>query len=393
MHYDIIIIGGGMVGASLACALKGTHLRIALIDAAPLSPPAEDPRLIALNYNSVCLFKNISIWPELSQHAAAINEVHISHRGHFGRTRLKAHELKLNALGYVVPATYINAALTTQLNQQQHIDLFRPATLTQIEQDHTKARITIETVHGKKTLSTSILIAADGTRSSVRDLLAIPTETIDYHQQAIVTITELQRPHHQVAYERFLATGAIAMLPLSGQRVATIWTDHEKIIAELMELDDLTFLSQLQKQFGYRLGRLQRIQQRHVYPLKLIKATQQIQQRTILIGNAAHTIHPIAAQGLNLALYEIAALTDYLTQQPIETLALPIAFDYFQQQEKTIGLSHHLSWIFSANIVGFNTLRQIGITGLDMSLTAKKYVAQQAMGMGHAMPTLLRLQE
>jgi len=382
-RYDIVIVGGGMVGAALACALKHTSYRIALIDAAITH--AEDKRFIALNHSSCVLLTNLGLWHALAAGAAAIREVHVSHRGHFGTTRLNAAEMRLNELGHVVPAKYINIALYDQLAALEKLTLLRPAKLISLDQHESHATLTIETPTGNKTLDASIVIAADGTHSTVRELLNIQTETIDYQHKALVTVTELQRDHHHIAYERFLAEGAIAMLPLTGLRVATIWSGKENDIDALLKLSDADFLQQLQHHFGYRLGQLQKTEQRFSYAIKLVKAKEQIKHRVMLVGNAAHTVHPIAAQGLNLALYEIAVLAEHLSKQ-LDLSDIP---SFLKQQNASINISHYLTRLFSTDFCLFNTARQIGMVGLDMCIPIKQKFAQRVLGRMGKLPSLL----
>jgi 2-octaprenyl-6-methoxyphenol hydroxylase len=384
MQYDVIIIGGGMVGASLACALSNTSLRIALIDATQ-QPAPNDSRLIALNDNSYRLFNKIGIWDSLAQHAAPIQQVHISEKGRFGMLRLKAEELELSALGYVVPAKEINIALNQKISgdQQKFIDIIQPATLTELMQDEDCATLKIQTASGLLSLETSLVIAADGTHSTTRNLLNIATETIDYQQSAIVTVTQLNRDHQNIAYERFHEQGVIAMLPLKEQQSATILTSDNETTAELLALSDADFLQLLQLQFGYRLGRLCSISKRHVYPLQLIRAHQTMKERVILIGNAAHTLHPVAAQGLNLALAEIAILAESIKKQA-DSLATSNWQDFIdwqqKQQKNSITLSHRLPQLFTSNFSVVNFARQIGMLGLDIFPPAKRRFAALAMG-------------
>lgn len=375
MQFDLIIIGGGMVGASLACALQKKPISIALIDSAPIDS-AEDERLIALNDNSVCFFENLNIWSIMAPHAASIQQIHVSQRGRFGITRIHANEVQLSALGYVVPAKYINAALNHALKSSQ-IQVLRSASLQALTQADNQVTLTIATESGIKTMQASRVIGADGTHSTVRQLLNIPTEKIDYQQSALVTITELQRDHHQIAYERFQNSGAIAMLPLTDKKVATIWTDSREYIAELMKLNDSEFLSTLQKQFGYRLGRFLQTGKRAFYPLHMVLAKEHRQQNVMLIGNALHTLHPIAAQGLNLALFEVAGLAENL------------AWDDFKPQTFNVQLSHRLSWLFSSDMFLLNTARQLGLISLDIFSSVKKRFAKHAMGKTGKVPYLL----
>lgn len=387
MQFDIIIVGGGMVGAALASALRSPKIKIALVDAS-LNSTMDDPRLIALNYNSVCLFKNLNIWPALQAEAAQINEVHVSHRSHFGTTRINTTDLEIPALGYVVPAKFINAALYQALD---NITVLKPAKLKNLVQSAEHVALTIDTAEGCKNITGKIIIGADGTQSTVRDLINISTEEIDYRQSAIVTITQLKRSHHSIAYERFLKTGAIAMLPLKGDRVATIWTDNNEITSDLMQLSDQEFLAILQKQFGYRLGRLAGIETRHIFPLKFIQAEKQQHRRVILIGNAAHTFHPIAAQGLNLAMYEVSLLADHFAKHDLDELSL---HDFALKQQKiSQRLSHHLTQVFSADFFIIRQARQMAMLGLDLSPSLKKHFTRHAMGRFGHLPTLIRENE
>lgn len=384
MKFDIVIVGGGMVGAAMACALRSHNYRIALIDASPLTM-TDDHRLIALNYSSICLLKNLGIWPSLSAQAAPIDKIHVSHRGHFGTTKISAAQSKLPVLGYVVPAQYINAALYENLN---HITLIRPANLKQLTQHADGATLVIETPQGEKELTGKIIIGADGTQSTVRELLNIKTDKVDYQQSALVTMTELSRSHGNVAYERFQENGAIAMLPLVDNHVATIWTDVNDNITQLMQLSDAEFLEKLQTHFGYRLGKLKNIRQRFRYPLQMIQAAEKVRQRVILIGNAAHTLHPIAAQGLNLALYEIAELSEFFEKNNLETISLQ---NFAAQQQKvSTQLSHHLSWLFSQDFFITNIARQIGMVGLDLCQPLKNRFARKAIGQTGKVPLLLK---
>lgn len=386
MNYDIVIVGGGMVGAALACALHDTTLRIALVDA---TTSTEDPRLIALNDSSCVLFKNLNIWSQLSTYAAAINEVHVSYRGRFGTTRITAEEMKLATLGHVVPAKHINAALLSISQNLKNVELFRPATLKNLTQHENHVDIEIENKNKIQTLETKILIGADGTHSTVRKLIDIPTETVDYQQSAIVTQTELQRSHHNIAYERFHESGAIAMLPLTETHAATIWSDENENIKQLMQLSDQEFLDTLQKRFGYRLGRLKNISKRFVFPLQMIRAKEFKRKNVILIGNAAHTLHPIASQGLNLALREVATLVEFFKNENFTAPALEnLAFET-TQLNASVRLSHYLPGIFTSDFFVVGIARQLGLIGLDVCQTVKKRFAKAALGRAGKVPKLI----
>ncbi len=365
MKYDIVIVGGGMVGATLAVALQ-SNVRVLLIDAT--LETKEDHRLIALSHPSICLLKNLQLWSALESHATPIHEIHVSKRGNFGITRISKDLLNIDALGYVVPAKYINAALHDLLN----IDIVRPGVLKKFHQTSDEVNLTVETNEGSKTFTANYMIGADGSSSFVREYLNIPTEKIDYEQSAIVTTTLLQRSHGSIAYERFLEDGAIAMLPLKDNVVATIWTAPKSLVDELLQLDDESFLQKLQKTFGYRLGRLKQIGKRYSYPLHYIKASENQKDRIILMGNALHTMQPIAAQGLNIALHEITLLMDYFSKETKDKVD-------FSKNKIPTHLSHHLSSIFSTDFFLWNMARQTSMVALDLFPSLKKYFLKRVL--------------
>jgi len=382
MHYDLIIIGGGFVGKSLACALKPAPLKIALIDASPQEQP--DPRLIALNYGSVRFLESLGLWQHLASRSTPINEVHVSHRGRFGATRLSAQNAQLATLGAVLRATHLNQALDETLGtakHQGHFTELRPARVKAVVTNEKTVSLTVEACGQESSITGTLIIAADGTHSTIRQLLNFATQTVDYGQSALVTTTCLGRAHENRAYERFLEEGALAMLPLkdeeenSAQLCATIWTANTATIAALQALDEQAFLQALQTQFGYRLGRLSRITQRHVFPLQFIRVKTPLQGQVLLVGNAAHTLHPIAAQGLNLALHEIALLSKLLLRNHQEqwplTTGLAENQDHFQPKMNLL-FSHYLSQVFASNHWGSNFVRQLGMIGLDLCPPLKK---------------------
>jgi 2-octaprenyl-6-methoxyphenol hydroxylase len=379
----MIIIGGGMAGMTLACA-AASSLRVALIDATP--EKKEDHRLIALNYSSYCLFENLGVWKKMAAHATAIETVHVSQRGKFGVTRLQHTELNLPVLGYVIPARFIEAALQQSLG---NVTIMRPAALQALSQDENSVTAVIKTDDGEKSLTAKLLVGADGTHSTVRKLADMSLEVTDYQQTAIVTETELQRSHQHIAYERFHADGAVAMLPLSGNRAATIWTDKNSEIEKLIKLSDEEFLQALQKKFGYRLGRFLRTGTRFTYPLLMQTVRQTRNGNIILVGNAAHTLHPVAAQGLNLALAEIAMLMQTISATPAQPEWQ--AYELWQQKKLagSIQLSHHLLRLFSVDFAPVTWARQAGMLGLELIPSLKRRFAVKALGRGDELPALL----
>ncbi len=417
--FDIIIIGGGLVGAGLAAALRDTDLRIALVDAR--IPSNEDPRLFALNSSSCQFLENLGLWPQLSPYAAPIHQVHVSYQRHFGAVRLCREDVQLSSLGHVIPARYIEAALNEQLvmdpadkprddaafssnalsagsiNTQRRgcFTLIRPATLKSLQQQNQEAELIIDTKGEEKIIRAALVIGADGTESTVRKQLNIAADVFDYEQSAIVTRTILKRSHESIAYERFTALGAIAMLPLQGNECATIISAKSDSISHLMTLSDVDFLQVLQKEFGYRLGRFEHIGRRHVFPLQMVRAEKMVDGCVFLLGNAAHTLHPIAAQGFNLALYEVATLAEGILEKVRQQEEVTAA-DLQKMSEKTqkqqaasIGMSHRLSRLFSADSLLVNLLLQMGMVFFDVATPVKKRFIKGMIGRMGRVPSLL----
>lgn len=391
--YDVTIIGGGLVGAGFAVALKNAGLQIALIDAK--LPSSNDPRLFALSNGSCTFLENLGLWPKLASYAAPMHQVHVSHRGRFGAVRLNREDVRLPSLGHVVPARYIEAALNEELLTLPQFTLYRPAKLKSLTQSNDSVQLSLETAEGEKELSSKIVIGADGTESTVRALVNIPVKTFDYEQSALVTRTQLARPHEYVAYERFVDHGAIAMLPLFDGERASIWTADHAFINKLKAMSETEFLQTLQHQFGYRLGRLTKISERHVFPLRMVRAEKPYAGNVFLLGNSAHTLHPIAAQGFNLALYEVAALVDGILQktkqnQAISAHDLKQIYDQTQkQQAMSIGVSHRLSNIFSKQSALIGTVMQLGMIGFELVPSIKKKFIAEIMGRSGRVPSLL----
>ncbi len=392
-HYDLIIVGGGLVGAGLALALKNTEIKIALIDAK--LPTNNDPRLFALNASSCQFLQNIDVWPVLEEYAASIQQVHVSNHGQFGAVRLRAEETGFATLGNVLPAYQIEMAFANALDLLAHCTIYRPARLMKLQQENQLAQLTLTTEQGEMMLQSPLVIGADGTESTVRKQLNIAAEIIDYDQSAIVTRTTLKRHHENIAYERFYEQGAIAMLPLKGNECATIWSGANARMQPLMSLTDDDFVLQLQRIFGYRMGKLQSIGKRHMFPLRMVKAENAYAGCVYLLGNSAHTLHPIAAQGFNLAIHETAMLAEYIQERLAEKKTLS-AIDLqsfhaktLRRQAVSMGVSHRLSQLFSSESMLAELAAQIGMLSLDLLAPVKKRFVREMLGKTGDVPRLL----
>jgi 2-octaprenyl-6-methoxyphenol hydroxylase len=416
--FDVIIIGGGLVGASLACALSRSELesplRIAIIEAFPFKAdeseyqPAFDARSVALSYTSKQVFEGIGIWPSINKLGiAAIKKIHVSDRGHAGVTRLNAEDESVAALGYVVETRVMGKALFERLTQQKNVTIIAPAKLKNFELNENLASATIELADEDglvetKTMTTTLLVAADGDDSVVRRLSGVRIKQHNYEQCAVIANVATDTPHNNQAFERFTDSGPLALLPMTAtevekNRYSLVWTVNDSELADMLSWDDETFLLKLKERFGARAGQFLSVSQRHTYPLSLMRAQEHVRERLAIIGNAAHTLHPVAGQGFNLGLRDVAALSQVIVdawreQRDIGELAVLKEYaawrsrDHIQTAMATDGLVR----LFSNNLLPLAALRNLGLLVVDLVPPLKKLFARHAMGFVGKLPRLCR---
>lgn len=397
---DLLIIGGGMAGASLACALAHTPLRIALVEAHPVnsdSSPSYDDRAIALADGSRRIFATLGLWPALAQYATPIRHIHVSDRGHFGTTRLEAEREGVDALGHVVLGRHIGQVLWQRLEQQPNLQLLCPSQLTALRFEADAACARLNRQGESCEWRARLVVAADGGKSAIRDWLNIQTDSSDYGQTAIIANVTPDKPLPHTAFERFTEHGPIAVLPIDEGRYGVVWAHSHDQAPEIMGLDDHAFLARLQSAFGYRLGRLIKVGQRHAYPLRLVYAREQVRPRLALIGNAAHTLHPIAGQGFNLGIRDVAALSEVIThtlRNGGDIGALAPLLDYAQWREqdhsRMVGLTNGLVRTFSNAHPALALARNLGLSALQISPPLQHLLNRHAMGLNGRLPGLAR---
>jgi len=400
-NYDLLICGGGLVGASLALMLKPLGLRVALIEAMAFSGnghPSFDERTTALSNGSRRVFEAIGVWPLLQGNATPIKRIHISDQGRFGFARLSAQEQGLSALGHVVPNWQMGAALWQRLQHEQ-IEVIAPARVIAVTNAADARQVTID-MHGEqRSLRARLIVAADGAQSLVREAAGIASTQVDYGQTGIISNALTQRFHDHVAYERFTPTGPLAVLPLADARVGLIWTVANARAAEVMAWSDDAFLANFQQQFGFRLGRLLKVGTRHAYPLSLIRAAKHHAERLVVMGNAAQMLHPIAGQGLNLGLRDAASLAEVLADGLRSTSQLDAGApellqryaDWRQEDSKGIvSFTDTLVRVFSQPLGVVKFARNAGLLAFDLMPAAKNAMAQLSIGASTRIPRLAR---
>ena len=394
-QYDIAIVGGGLVGSSLACALFSSPYRIALIDSQPhvdikLKADQLDGRSIALALSSKKMFSALGLWGSLQGHATAIKKIHISDQGHFGATRLDSARYEVESFGYLVSADHIIHTLNKHVDTLDNVTRLQPYQVSAIENnsDH----VVLKQNDGEA-IQASLLIAADGTNSFIRKALGIKAEEKQYQQNAIVGSVECEKAHNHIAYERFTQDGPLALLPRKGNRCGFIWMNSTKVAENNLKVSDKVFIEKLQQAFGFRLGYIKTVSKRFSYPLSLLMSEQRVLQRVVLIGNAAQTLHPIAGQGLNLALRDIAELVELLNKNNLNSVDEKLNTYADKRQpdiEKTIRFTDRLNFLFNADYPVLAQSRGLGLAMLGAIPVLEERIVKQNLGESSSNASLLR---
>ena len=402
--YDIVIAGGGMIGTSLALALSPLGLKIALVEAVErgrATQPSFDDRSTALSRSSQRSFEAMGLWPAIDAASTPIRRIHVSDRGRFGFSHIDAEEQGVEALGYVVINRVLGDVLNAALAEAPGIDVKCPARIARVELDDDIARCEVDAGDGDaKIVSASLLVAADGARSSVRERMGISAEHTSYGQHAVIGNLLSERPIGDTAYERFTEFGPLALLPVADERTAFVWTVADNDADRVMALDDGAFVAELQSAFGFRLGAFSRVGKRAAYPLTLSKALRLTARRSVLVGNAAHGLHPVAAQGFNLGMRDVAALCDCIaealddTGEPAAIGSAEVLTRYADwrrsDQGKLVRFTDGLVRLFGSSRPPLKLARNLGMLAFDFVPGVRDEFARHTMGLAGRLPRLAR---
>jgi len=393
-----VIVGGGLVGASLALALAGAGRRVLLIESvAPDSnvQPSFDERTTALGNASRRIFEGLGVWDDLARESAPIRVIHVSDAGRFGSARLRAEEQGVDAFGYVIANRAIGATLWRALQHVDGITVRVPARVTAVEVAADGAALTVTGSDGAQEMLTArLLVAADGAQSVVRAAAGIAAAVEDYDQVAITAAVVADRPNDGTAYERFTASGPVAVLPLHGGGYGTVWACTATRAEQVMKLGDEAYLAALQERFGWRIGRLLRAGRRASYPLKLSRAAATVGMRTALVGNAAQGLHPVAGQGFNLGLRDAALLAEHIVAAGGDPGAPGLLDGYSRARAAdragVVRFTDSLVRLFASGLPAVSVLRDLGLVLFDLSPPAKRALARVSLGFGGPTPRLAR---
>ena len=383
---DILIVGGGLIGATLMLALAKTDYRVILVDAIPFSSritPDFDARSLALSPASTRIMQMLNIWPLLEADACPIETIHVSEQHAFGCAHLRGDGV--SKLGHVVELQQINHALHQCLNLDH---VLAPAQLIALDKEQGVA--TIRQGDTTLQLTAKLIVAADGTDSSVRTFCDMTANINDYHQHALVANIGLARGHQHIAYERFTTHGPLALLPMNGLRASMVWALPPDEAKHTLALNDKDFLTQLQRHFGYRLGRFTSVGKRVSYPLRQVIMPKQTCGSVVFVGNAAHTLHPVAGQGFNLGLRDVAMLAQCIVQHGLT----PDMLQHYETQRTSDQTSmtrftDGLIRLFTSKFPCVGLARRAGLIAFDQVPALKAILARHARGFAGITPDLV----
>jgi len=401
MSFDVAIVGGGMVGASLGVALAPLGLQIALIEAVPhtaAAQPSFDERTTALSNGSRRILETLGVWPRIDAAATPIRKIHVSEKGQFGFARIDAAEQGLRAMGYVVANRALVSALWPLLEERPNLRVFCPAQVSQVSAR--EDAVTLEVAQGSVTTSidAKLIVAADGVQSAVRGAFGVDAKVRDYGQTAVITTVLPQRFHDNVAYERFTAEGPLALLPLEGGRCTLVLTLDSATAASVMGWSDQEFLAEVQRRFGFRLGRFLKVGRRVPYPLSLTRAARTSSGRCVIIGNAAQGLHPVAGMGFNLGLRDVACLAELIAERVRQTGSdagspeLLAEYDAWRAADRggVIAFTDGLVRMFASPLASVRRLRNLGLLAFDLLPPAKAALSRLSTGANGRVPKLAR---
>ncbi len=396
--YDVLIVGGGMVGAALACALGNSSLKVALLDRASPAAPGEDydQRVSAITLASQTFFENVGAWAGMVRRCVSpVREMQVWSEGGSGSIHFNAAEIGEPCLAWIIENRVIQAALIERLHQFTNIHYLCPVEVADITLADNSAAVMLE---DGRLLQARLLVGADGADSEVRRTAGIDTQSLDLRQKGIVATVTTESPHEQTARQRFLATGPLAFLPLDEPRTCSIvWSADNARADQLLALDDTSFISELHKAFGESLGKIQTIGPRAGFPLALSHAKAYTAPHLALVGDAAHTVHPLAGQGVNLGFLDAATLGEVLLeavvkQKDIGSQAVLRRYQRWRKGDNIamVSITGGFRYLFGNDLPVVSQIRNWGLSLTDAATPVKNFIMRRASGLEGDLPKLAR---
>ncbi len=393
-HYDVLISGGGMVGASLACALAQNNFSVALVEAVDYSSDKSssfDARALALTFSSGAIFRGLNVWQGLGpKDKTTITEIEVSSERR-GRVQLHCNDVGREALGWNVEAMALGAQLQAQFEKLSKIQLFSSMTIMNVDvgSDCVTAQLTAIENGCPRNLSAKVLVIADGSQSTLREQLGFKPRWVPYRERALVCRIETDRFNENRAFEHFTSSGPLALLPLGDFGYSIVWTQGPNQLSQRLEISDDDFLAELQACFGNQAGYFRELSsKRLVYPLAISQLKRFVRPRVVIVGNAAHTVHPVAGQGFNLALRDILALADVFKSHrrrgwDIGSYDVLSRYERWRSREgqNVVLFTDSMIRVFGSTNPLISMLRDIGLDVLRAVPTARRKLLLRTMGL------------
>lgn len=392
--YDLAIVGGGIVGLTLACALKDSGLSVVLIEARPSSVAAAKGQAYAVSLLSSRIYEEIGVWQKILPQIATFRRIRLSDADYPDVVQFQPTDLGTQALGYVAEHQALLAPLQEFLQGCTNVKYLCPAQVVKTQYQPSGVEINLQVGEESQTIHTKLLVAADGARSQIRTQAGISTRGWQYWQSCIVAFIKPEKPDNDTAYERFWPSGPFAILPLPGNRCRIVWTAPHEEAKALVALDDQQFLAELTRRYGNQMGRLQLEGERFIFPVQLMQSERYVLPRLALIGDAAHCCHPVGGQGLNMGIRDAAALAQVLQEAhegaDIGDLQILQRYEHWRKQENLtiLGFTDLLDRLFSNNWLPAVIIRRLGLWMLSRVRPVKRYSLQLMTGLTGRAPQL-----
>lgn len=378
---NIVIVGGGPVGATLALMLGQQGINVTVLEARAKGAAYEEKRALALSSGSREMLEKIGVWQQVKPSVTNINTIHISQQGSLGRSILRAQQHQLEALGYVVYYGTLAQALDEALKKCPSVQLIYEAQAQKIAHHADFSTVDFQQNNINQQLNSRLVVLADGGRS-LDEIEGLTRETKAYGHDALIAKISAELPHNGIAYERFTPNGPIALLPNGVRDFSLVWTGKSEYVAPLMQLSDAEFLEQFRVAFGDRVGKFLQVGRRMIFPLKLSKLVETDFQHLVVIGNAAQTMHPVAGQGFNVGMRDAESLAKIILATSLERLGDATMLDEYQitrTKDTRNGLlfTDFLVNIFSNDFIGLHPLRSLGLGVFELFKPAKNFLVRK----------------